>query len=549
MGFYEQVVPQVFAGKTKTYRLKSKDFKVGDKVAFENSQAKEIFGQGTIVNITETKVKDLPLQDKSHGATYDKLEELITAFKRHYPDKQVTGETKAYIYEYKFESLEGKWVQDQDVLDTWFSSALWTFSSLGWPEETEDLKYFHPTTVMETGYDIIFLWVARMIIMSTYLTGEAPFKTVYLHGMIRDKQGRKMSKSLDNGIDPVEMIEKFGADAVRLSIVVGSAPGNDVRIFEEKIAGYRNFANKIWNIARFVMQSDVAVGFPNPTPSNTSGRLWKADTHKACLVDQWILSKLDKLVSEVTDHLDKFEFSQAGEKIFEFTWSEFADWYLEITKAEDYETDGQVALTVLETILKLLHPYMPFVTEAIWTEMKHEEPLIVAEWPVPGEPGTQNLEPRIEKLKEAVRAVRNLRATYQIAYSKKLTVSSSEKYQKDLEGELAWIQKLAGIGEWRFQESGRRLSSSPTSEELALSAGGIKFNVEAKGLIDKKREIEKREKETAKLEGLILSLEKKLKNKKFLDQAPAEVIDKEKTKIKEFKEKMQILQSEIQILA
>ena len=250
MGFYEKVIPQVYQGKTKTYRLRDHDFKVDDKVAFENSQSGEIFGEGEIIDVKTMTVGQIDLQDKAHGATYQTVEELIQAFKKHHPDKEVARQTPVWIYEYKFKENKEKiyvgieqpqgegWVQDEDTLDTWFSSGLWTFLTLGWPDKTRDIKDFHPTSVLETMYDILFFWVARMIIMSTYFMKEIPFKTVYLHAMVKDKQGRKMSKSLGNGIDPLEMIERFGADALRLSMIIGATPGTDMRLYEEKIAGY-----------------------------------------------------------------------------------------------------------------------------------------------------------------------------------------------------------------------------------------------------------------------------------------------------------------------
>lgn len=263
---------------------------------------------------------------------------------------------------------EIEWKPSEDTLDTWFSSGLWTFSTLGWPKETKDLKAFHPTDVMETGYDILFFWVARMILMSTYLVGEVPFKTVYLHGLVRDKQGRKMSKSLGNGIDPVEMAEKYGADAVRLSLIIGTSPGNDQRLAEDKIAGFRNYANKIWNIGRFVLL--------NPPPLRKGGG---GGVNEGSLTDRWIMSRLNRLIEETTAHIERYEFSQGGEKLYDFAWHEFADWYLEITKIEG---NHELAREVFEAILKLLHPFMPFVTEALWAELKGERDLLmIQEWP------------------------------------------------------------------------------------------------------------------------------------------------------------------------
>lgn len=256
------------------------------------------------------------------------------------------------------------WKQDEDTLDTWFSSALWTFSTLGWPDQTKDLKVFHPTSVMETGYDIIFFWVARMILMSTYLLGEVPFRTVYLHGLVRDRRGRKMSKSLGNGIDPLVMAEKYGADAVRLSLVIGTTPGNDQRLYEEKIASYRNYANKVWNIARFLALQDST-----PTVGPAGGSL----------ADRWIQSRLHALIRDVTKDLKRFRFSSAAERTYAFVWHEFADWYLEIAKVEK---NIALAREVFGAAITLLHPFMPFVTEHVWTKLAlGKKVLMVADWP------------------------------------------------------------------------------------------------------------------------------------------------------------------------
>lgn len=283
--------------------------------------------------------------------------------------------------------------QDPDTLDTWFSSSLWTFSTLGWPKETKDLKAFHPTDVMETGYDILFFWVARMILMSTFLMGEIPFKAVYLHGLVRDKQGRKMSKSLGNGIDPLEMAEKYGADAVRLSLIIGTSAGNDQRLAEDKIAGFRNYANKVWNIGRFVLL--------NPVPAPPFARGGTGGS----LSDRWITNCLNRLIKETTAHLERFEFSQAGEKLYDFAWHEFADWYLEIAKVEG---NHALAREVLETVLKLLHPFMPFVTEALWEHLKGKRDLLmIQEWPKADEKAIdEKAETEFKKLQERVTALR-----------------------------------------------------------------------------------------------------------------------------------------------
>ncbi len=261
-----------------------------------------------------------------------------------------------------------KITQDPDTLDTWFSSSLWTFSTLGWPEKTEDLKKFHPTSVMETGYDILFFWVARMIIMTTYTLHQIPFKQVYLHGLVRDKEGRKMSKSLNNGIDPVAMIQKFGADAVRLSLVMGTTPGQDTRLYEEKIAGHRNFVNKVWNMSRFVLSKVSSPRIITQRPIPVS--VW----------DGYILSRLDEVIKETTTHILNFRFSLGAESLIEFTWHEFADWYIEVAKIEEGKED--ILLYCVQHILTLLHPYTPYVTEALWEKFNPTSPLIISSWPL-----------------------------------------------------------------------------------------------------------------------------------------------------------------------
>lgn len=280
------------------------------------------------------------------------------------------------------------WIQDPDTLDTWFSSSLWTFSTLGWPKKTKDLKTFHPTDVMETAYEIITLWVSRMIMMSTYFVDEIPFRTVYLHGLVRDKQGRKMSKSLGNGIDPLEMADKYGADAVRLSLVIGTTPGNDQKLYEEKIASFRNYANKLWNIGRFLQLQNNSVAIESPATTTTSneggippngGDPFHGGAKIVSLADRWITSKLERLVEQTTQQLGGFSFGQAGEALYDFAWHDFADWYLEVVK---FEKNTALANNVFRTALILLHPFMPFVTETLWKELGYGKDLLMVEaWP------------------------------------------------------------------------------------------------------------------------------------------------------------------------
>ncbi|HBV33176.1 TPA: valine--tRNA ligase, partial [Patescibacteria group bacterium] len=299
------------------------------------------------------------------------------------------------------------WQQDPDTLDTWFSSGTWTFSTLGWPKQTKDLKTFHPTSVIETGYDILFFWIARMIMMSQYAVKQIPFKTVYLHGLVRDKQGRKMSKSLGNGIDPLDMIAKYGTDALRLAMLVGNTPGNDFRLYDEKIAGFRNFVNKLWNISRYILMTldKVPVIINNPQPKT--------------LADKWILTRLNIVNKTVTQHINDFEFSPAAEKLYDFTWHELADWYLEIAKIEKGKDD--ILNYILATILKLWHPFAPFVTEVLWQEAWPKEKLLMVQaWPKVISQRNIKAEDDMKVIQDIITAVRNFRAENKVAKEKVL---------------------------------------------------------------------------------------------------------------------------------
>ena len=321
------------------------------------------------------------------------------------------------------------WVQDSDTLDTWFSAGLWTFSTLGWPAKTIDLKTFHPTSVMETGYDILFFWVARMIIMSVYLMKEVPFETVYLHGLVRDKEGRKMSKSLGNGIDPLVMIKKFGADSLRLSLIVGATPGNDIRLYEEKIAGYRNFVNKLWNISRYILMN---INSRQPeTKQAPVRRLGGGRT----LADKWILNELNRVIKITTQNIEQFKFSLAGEQLYEFTWSKLADVYLETAKVEGNKQ--KVLLELLEKLLVLWHPFCPFVTEVIWKQFKNSS-IMGADWP---KAGKSLLSPAENKkfmvwLEEAKKA-RQDKQSRQASLAPKQPLAELEKYIQLLKRNLA----------------------------------------------------------------------------------------------------------------
>ncbi len=431
-------------------------------------------------------------------------------------------------------------VQETDTLDTWFSSSLWTFSTLlDEPQKNEnldnwilrnkkkdsDLNLFHPTSVMETGYDILFFWVARMILMTTYVMGEVPFKKVYLHGLVRDKKGKKMSKSIGNGIDPLDMIKDYSADATRLSLVIGTAPGNDSRLYEEKISSYRNFINKIWNISRFILTSKIKT-LDSKNINN----------HKhLTLADEWILSRLQSLISDVDRHFEQFEFSSAGEKIYYFLWHELADWYLEISKLQN----NSVAPIVLLDAIKLLHPFTPFVTEKIYQEMKKkniienkEEFLAVSSWP--------QANPRLRKLKiesdfkeiqSLVTNLRDLRAKHSIPYSEKLDAAINTKNNKKLfQSQEEAIERLTKT---RIQV----VPSEPSKPEEYLRSHSSSFDIYLK--ISKKTKDEEEErlsKQRKNLENYISKIEAKLQNKSFIENAPKKIVEKEKQKLLEAKE-------------
>jgi valyl-tRNA synthetase len=538
MGFHESIVPQVFAGKIKTYRLRDHKLKKGDILAFENSQTEEIFGQGEIINVEETTVGEIDLSDKAHGETYSKFEELVAAFKRHYSDKEITAKTEAFIYTYKFtsgddsiyvglEPPKGDWEQDPDTLDTWFSSGLWTFSTLGWPEKTDDLKTFHPTSLMETGYDILFFWVARMIIMSTYLRGEVPFKQVYLHGMVRDEKGKKMSKSLDNTIDPLDMIKKYGADSTRLSLMIGTTPGNDINISEAKIAGYRNFVNKLWNISRYILMKVKKVNLVEKAPRPKT------------LADKWMMAELNTLIDFATENLAKYNFSIVGEKIYEFTWSKLADWYVEVSKVE--EEKDKILLYILQNLLKLWHPFCPFVTENIWQKLGAKDMLIVQEWPKDSKKIDSKIIKDFELIKSIVTAIRNLRVESKIPPAKKLkAVVVSPKRAKLIESEAEIIKHLARLEDL---EVGKKPAKS-----LSTVVTGAEIYLPISGMIDVEKEIKRLEAEAKRIEEFTAHLEQKLENQRFLERAPKEIIEAEKEKLVVNEETLESIKQQLKTL-
>lgn len=400
------------------------------------------------------------------------------------------------------------WEQDPDTLDTWFSSGMWTFSTLGWPDETEFAKNraFHPNAVLETGYDILFFWVARMVLMSTYALGEVPFKDVYLHGLVRDEQGRKMSKSLGNILDPLDLIPKYGTDAVRLSLVMGTTPGQDVKLSEEKIQGFRNFTNKLWNISRFMMMQ-MGDGEPSKSEPKT-------------LADYWIRKRLLEVSRSVTQKIQTYQFSSAGEELRDFTWGDLADWYLEIAKVEKGKEN--ILASILETLLVHWHPFMPFVTEYIWKTVGFKGELITTSWPKMHAESDYKEDVKkaseFEVLRILITEVRRLRAEQGIEASKmvEFAVMSKPEVRELIEANQKIVQSLARIESISFVES--------IPDDWAYFAlGGSTFGLNVAGSVDVEKERAKAEKEIEEIEKYIASTETKLKNEEFLSKAPAKV--------------------------
>ena len=419
------------------------------------------------------------------------------------------------------------YTQDPDTLDTWFSSALWPFSTLGWPEKTEDLDYFYPTDVLVTGYDIIFFWVIRMIFSGFEQMKERPFKTVLFHGLVRDSQGRKMSKSLGNGIDPLEIIDKYGADALRLTLITGNAPGNDMRFYYERVENSRNFANKVWNASRFIMMNMEGKNVTTPALEDLAP------------VDKWILSKLNSLAKEVTDNMENFELGIAVQKVYDFIWDEFCDWYIEMVKPRLYATDDtrsqNAALYTLKTVLldalKLLHPYMPFITEEIFcTLQSEEESIMISKWPeYTEEYNFPKEEQDIEIIKEAVRGIRNVRTEMNVPPSKKAlvyVVSEKEELRNTFEEGKLFFASLAYASEVKVQADKAGIAEDAVSVVIANANIYIPFAE----LVDIKQEIERLQKEEKRLEGELKRVEGMLSNERFISKAPAAKIQEEKDK-------------------
>ena len=438
--------------------------------------------------------------------------------------------------------------QDPDTLDTWFSSALWPFETLGWPEMTEDLKYFYPTDVLVTGYDIIFFWVIRMIFSGFEQMGEKPFKTVLFHGLVRDSQGRKMSKSLGNGIDPLEIIDQYGADALRLTLITGNAPGNDMRFYYERVENSRNFANKVWNASRFIMMN------MEQALERTGKEVTIPAASELQPVDKWILSKLNSLIQEVTENMEAFELGIAVSKVYDFIWDEFCDWYIEMVKprlySTDNETDQNAALWTLKKVLidalKLLHPYMPFITEEIFcTLQSEEESIMISKWPAyTGEYAFQKEEKEIETIKEAVRGIRTVRTQMNVAPSRKASVyvvSDSETIRSIFEEGKLFFGTLAYASEVLVQAD----KSQIADDAVSVVIPGATLYIPFAELVDIEAEIQRLEKEEKRLTGEIARGTGMLNNPNFVSKAPKEKIEQEKEKLANYKQMMEQVQTRL----
>lgn len=431
-------------------------------------------------------------------------------------------------------------VQDEDCLDTWFSSALWPFSTLGWPEKTAELEHFYPTSVLVTGYDIIFFWVVRMVFSAMEQMGEVPFKTVLIHGLVRDSQGRKMSKSLGNGIDPLEIIKDAGADALRLTLITGNAPGNDMRFYNERVENSRNFANKLWNASRFVM---MHIGDSEP----------KCELDGLTSADKWILSKVNSLAKNVTDNLDSYELGIAVQNVYDFIWDEYCDWYIEMVKPRLYNQEDptrNAALWTLKTVLinslKMLHPFMPFVTEEIFTSIQSsEETIMYAKWPEYSDKlSFGEDEKAIELMKEAIKSIRNIRTEMNVAPSKKanvIVVSENEEVRSIFENGKVFFAPLAYASEVCVQADNSGISEDAVSTPIH---NGMIYMPFAE-LVDIEKEKERLAKEKEKLIKEVERVEKKLSNEGFVSKAPEKVINEEKAKLEKYSNMLKSIEEQI----
>jgi valyl-tRNA synthetase len=423
------------------------------------------------------------------------------------------------------------WDRDPDTLDTWFSSGTWTFSTLGWPDKTDDLKRYHPTSVLETGYDILFFWVARMILMSAYALGEVPFKNVYLHGLVRDEQGRKMSKSLGNIIDPLDVSAKYGTDAVRLALVIGTSPGQDQKMSDEKIAGFRNFTNKLWNIGRYIQMAETTVKKPhNGIKSNA---------------DKWILSRLNDVIGQVTDNLGNFRFSAAGELLRDFTWNEFADWYIESNKWEHNDT---VLKDVFMVLLKMWHPFMPYVTEILWKKLGGKGLLMVAAWPKVDQ---NNKDIESEKifllLRNVVSAIRSMRSEYSVPPSEEIEIQIFTDNAHDKNIALEYSNLITGLA--KTTGSIVITSGNKYPKDFATTTiGSIVVAISLAGLVNLDKEKMRISREADEIIKTIKLIKARLDNQEFVSKAPEKVVASEKAKLPEALKKYEKLIAQLKEL-
>ncbi len=434
--------------------------------------------------------------------------------------------------------------QDEDTLDTWFSSALWPFSTLGWPEETEDFKYFYPTSTLVTGYDIIFFWVARMIFSGIEHTGKPPFKNIFIHGIVRDSQGRKMSKSLGNGIDPLEIIDKYGTDALRFSLVLGISPGNDIRYMPEKLESASNFANKLWNAARFVIMNltddEDIKEFGRKIKDEEKG-IYKSEYLK--IEDRWILSKLDNLIKEVTDNIENYDLGIALDKIYNFIWNEFCDWYIEIAKSRLYSDNKEEKIQVSFVLnyvfgdaLKLLHPFMPFITSKIYSELVNydDKDLMISHWPKTKKRVEYNSNKDfIENLKQIITEIRNTRANMNVHPSKKSTlIFVTTIYNEEIEESKKYIQKLGFADEILVKEN----KDGIPNNAISILSDGMEVYIPFEELVDIEEERNRLEGEKTKLISEVERAQKMLSNPGFVNKAPEAKINEEKAKLEKYQE-------------
>lgn len=423
------------------------------------------------------------------------------------------------------------WEQDPDTLDTWFSSGMWTFSTLGWPADTADFKNYHPTAWMQMGHEILFLWMARMILFSTYVLDDIPFKDVYFHGILRDKNGQKFSKSLGNGINPLEVIEQYGTDALRLSLIKGISPGNDARFYEEKVEDARNFINKLWNISRFVMMQLDQVPDAMRDPA---GKPYPKESADLTIADHWISQRLSQVIDSVNNDIEQYKFSAVAETVYEFLWHDFADWYVEISK---FQPNPALTTHVLETSLKLLHPFVPFVTEVIWRELGHEDLLMVADWPKrTKESQITQIDQQFSAVQDIIIQVRDLRSKHNISYRQGLMLYTDKKVSLE---EMEIIEKMCKV---TVHEG------NLDCEVVTITNTRFEFTVQLDGLFDISEEKKRLQKEIDQLQKYISGLEKKLGNAEYTEKAPEQVVQATKQELEDKTVERNALQQALQAL-